>query len=377
MNRIKISVCIILLLGFISCRESYEPDVISSNLRYLVVEGTMVSGGATNIIISRSFKLDDTARLEYEPNAIVTVEGEDNSVQPLSFLGNGTYHSPALTLNYGTAYRLRIKTSNGKEYLSDPVIAKETPPIDSVGWHQTAEGLRIYVNTHDPSEGTRYYRWDYDETWEIRSYYYSFFIYSNGIVRERTPAEDVSTCWKHARNTKIIVGSSARLQSDVIFEAPIQYIPDDDEKVSQRYSILVRQYAIDKSAFEFYELMKRNTENVGTVFDPQPSEIWGNIRCISDPSETVIGYVSASSVTEKRIFVNNTELADWNYPQNCPSTDVANHPDSIQAAFESGLSPYDAIYSPVSTAIIGYASSSKRCVECTSRGGSTLRPLFW
>lgn len=373
--------CILLLAAVIalaSCRESYDPPVVSTDNKYLVVEGVLnVGAGPTDIQLTRTFKLDDTARLRPELNAIVTVEDEASTSMPLASMGNGSYHSPGLGLVAGNKYRLRIRTTDGKEFLSDYVVAKVAPEIDSVGWKRTTEGVRLYVNTGDPSNNTRYYRWDYDETYEIRSYYQSFYIYVNDIVRERTPSEDVYKCWKSRNSREIILGSTARLQSDVVFEAPIHFIPQNDERLSVRYSILVRQYAIDKEGYEFYDLMKRNTENVGTVFDPQPSEVWGNIRCVSDPSEMVIGYVSASSVTSRRIFVENQELPGWTFPQYCPGIQVANHPDSLRTAFTGGLSPYDAIYAPASTAIIAYASSYKKCVECPARGGSTTRPSFW
>jgi hypothetical protein len=162
-----------------------------------------------------------------------------------------------------------------------------------------------------------------------------------------------------------------------MFEAPINFIGKNDEKLDVRYSMLVKQYALDKKGFEFYELMKRNTETVGTVFDPQPSEIWGNIQCISNPEEFVIGYINASTVEERRMFVSNTELDSWNYPQFCPITNVANNPDSIALSFTTGLSPFDALWDPTGQTIIAYLSSSRPCVECTARAGSLVRPSFW
>src|SRR5690606_35363898 len=109
------------------------------------------------------------------------------------------------------------------------------------------------------------------------SYYFSEFIYENDLVRPRVfPNEDVSVCWKYANSSTILLGSSAKLQSAVISEKPLTTIPAGHEKLAKRYSILVKQYAIDKKAYEFYSLMKKNTESLGSIFDPQPSEIRGN-----------------------------------------------------------------------------------------------------
>ncbi|HEY6503683.1 MAG TPA: DUF4249 domain-containing protein [Chitinophagaceae bacterium] len=367
-------------MSVFSCRDRYEPDVISSPYSYLVVEGVLTVGGPASIRLTRTSKLDTTG-FRAELNAQVTVEGKDNTTRPMVHSGSGNYSSPNLNLVLNTEYRLRIRTSAGKEYLSEYVMARQTPAIDSIGWKRDEEGVRIYANAHDATNNTRYYRWDYDETWEIRAYYYSLYMYikNNNTVRERTPAELVYNGWKYNSSKSIILGSSARLQSDIIFEAPVNFIEKDAERLAVRYSILLRQYALDKEGYDFYELMKRNTESLGTIFDVQPSEIRGNIKCLTDPSELVIGYVSASTITEKRVFISVGQLPGWRFQEYCPSFDVANHPDSLRLAYSGEyLSPIDAIYSLVVPGlIVGYLSSYPPCVDVTKRGASVVRPSYW
>jgi hypothetical protein len=379
-NRRYLLTCILMLIGF-SCREVYEPNVVSADRNYLVVEGVLNPGGATSIHLTRTSKLD-VSGIKPELNAQLLVEGKDNSVRSLISSGNGYYSSVNLNLILNTDYRLRIRTSNGKEYLSDYVTARSTPPIDSVNWRMDGDRMRFYVNAHDPSGNTRYYRWEYDETWEIKSYYYSRFIYlvSNNTVRDRVfPAEDVSKGWKFNNSTNIFLASSARLQSDVIFEAPLTAIEQGNEKLSVRYSILVRQYALDKKGYEFYDLMKKNTEDIGGVFDVQPTEIQGNIHCVTDPKELVIGYVSASTVTENRIFISASDLPfSWRYVEYCPYYMVANQPDSFRLYFQSQYySPYDGVYSPATGALVGYLSALPGCVDCKYRGASLTKPPYW
>ena len=152
--------------------------------------------------LTRTFKLDDSARLRGEQNALVTVEGKDNTTRQLTMNGDGIYTSPNLNLVLNQEYRLRIVTANGKEYLSEYVIAKKTPVIDSVSFRQNDKGVQIYVTTHDNTNNTRYYLWNYDETWEIRTYYFSTYKYENDVRYPipRTSAEDVSTCWKYGNS---------------------------------------------------------------------------------------------------------------------------------------------------------------------------------
>ena len=150
-----------------------------------------------------------------------------------------------------------------------------------------------------------------------------------------------------------------------------------NEKLAVRYSILLRQYALDKSGYEFYEMMKKNTESLGTIFDAQPSEMKGNIRCTSDANEIVIGYISAAAIEEKRFFISRSELKQWRFYEDCPEMTIPNHPDSIRDAYAGGLSIWDAIYPPVGNRPSRYNVSYVPCVECPARGGSLIRPAYW
>jgi len=361
------------------CRDPYRPDIVTKAPNYLVIEGVLNAGqGGTSIRITRTTQMDRLSAIAGEANAMVTVEGKDNSSIPLSYQGNGLYAHPDLNLVTDNEYRLRIKTSDGKEYLSAYVVAKITPPIDSVGWKQTPAGVNITVNAHDDAGNTRYYRWEYEETWEIHTYYFSKYIYygPRQIRRRVMPAEDVSTCWRTKSSSNILVGTTARLESDVISQMPVTGFLNGDDRLSVRYSIMVRQYALDKAGYEFFDLLRKNTESIGTIFDPQPSEITGNITCVSDPAEPVIGYITASSIEEKRIFINSSEVPDWRFPQVCEVQNVT--PDSIFYYFEIlGYSPYEAELHPITQQPVLYYGSYADCVDCTKRNGTTTRPSFW
>jgi len=371
-----------LLIAFFAfgCKELYVPPVNSTSNSFLVVEGNLDPGGPTKVMLTRTFSLDAAARITPENNAEVLVEGKDNSIRMLSFSGNGLYISSSLNLVAGNEYRLRIKTISGKAYMSEYIKAKIAPAIDSISWDKVDKGVQIYANTGDSSNSTIYYRWDYDETWEIRSPKPSNLIFQNAPllppIRNRIlPQEDVYLCWKYHSSTEILLANSTRLQSDIINKAPLLLIPTSDEKLLSRYSVLVRQYALEKKVYDYFELMKKNTENIGGFFSSQPSEIRGNLYSVSDPSEFVIGFITSSTVPEQRIFILNSEVSPWPYVPNCEDVIVRNHRDSIQAAVNTGYLVYkdDA----VAPAPIYYFFSTPACVDCTSRGGSTVKPSYW
>jgi len=376
-ERNLILVMLVVMTGT-GCKEIYKPEVISSPDRYLVVEGNLNPGSdPTHIRLTRTFKLDDSAQLRGENNAQLVVEGKDNTTWSLLPQGDGIYTHNGLNMTIGQEYRLRINTADGNEYVSDFIPARTVPPIDSIGWVRRDDGVQIHVSTHDPSQATRYYRWEFDETWEIHSYYFSEFKYAGGVVSPRMPSERVYTCWKYDFSNKIILGSSASLQTDHIYRAPVTKIINGDERLDVRYSILVRQYALDKAGYEFYELMRKNTESLGSIFDAQPSEQRGNFRCTTNPDELVIGYLTASTVEQQRRFIAAHEIPNgWYFYEDCPEEIVRNHPDSIKLAYDGGGSIWSAVYTPFGS-ISHYKFSKIECVECTARNGSLQKPPYW
>lgn len=374
-----------IVLAFIiiaGCKEKYVLPFAQPATGYLVVEGFINSGqGATSIKLSRSARLD-SSRYPAELKAQVAVEGQNNTRFLLSEKGQGIYSIDQLPLVSSVKYRLYIKTAGNKEYVTDYLPVRNTPPVDSLNWEETDKGVEIYVNTHDPQNNTKYYRWDFDETWEYYSVFHSFLQFTyfpNGNIRGVTDRDAASiekmfTCWKTLNSTRILVGSSAGLLRDSI-HLPVQTVIRPDVKIMAIYSILVRQHAISLEEYDFLQKMKKNSESLGSIFDAQPSEITGNIRSASNPKELVIGFIGVSNATEKRIFIRRTQLKSWLYFQYCEQFDIKNNPDSLQP-YSGTLPTSVSQYTPTGTIDRVYLADPS-CVDCTLRGGVNTKPSFW
>jgi hypothetical protein len=360
---------IITLFVLAACREEYQPQVTQQNLNYLVVEG-IINPDSTTVMLSRTRTINDTTTLIPEPNAVVFIQGERGSSYLMTTRPGGIYTIGTLPLDLTDKYRLKISVSS-KQYVSDFVNLEHTPPIDSVSWNQNTD-VTISLSTHDPTNNTRYYRWEYEETWEFHSYYDSHLGYSNGQIYFLDSSQIVHVCYNSAASTQILLGTSAELSNDIIDNTPITVIPDGSEKLTERYSILVKQYALTKEAYEFWQLLRRNTNQVGGLFDAQPSELIGNLHCISNPAEPVIGYVSASTVETKRIFIGRTELSFWHYT----AEDFFCTPKIISDSVQYYLS--DTSMAPAYFVTGGaLAIAKKSCVDCRRHGGKTVKPPFW
>ncbi len=170
------------------------------------------------------------------------------------------------------------------------------PQIDSVGWLRDNGGVQIYINTHDPKNNTWYYRWTTEETWEFHSTYYTSldFLRNDNTeiigVKFRRPdqapeLDSFTPAGEPKIQSSLILGSSKKLSIDSIHK-PLIYIEPRSWKVSVLYSVLVKQYALTKEEYEFLDKMKKNTEETGSFFGRQPSELKGNIQCITKSRRT-------------------------------------------------------------------------------------------
>ena len=73
---------------------------------------------------------------------------------------------------------------------------------------------------------------------------------------------------------------------------PVLFISNNTDKLKEKYSILVNQYSLNESEFDFWDRVQSISQNVGNLYDITPVAITGNIRCTTNPKETVLGYFS-------------------------------------------------------------------------------------
>jgi hypothetical protein len=377
-------------LLFTGCKEKYTPKVTTPISGFLVVEGIINAGnGPTTMRLTRASGLD-SIHMIYEEGAEIEVQSSDGASYPLAEQGNGLYTISQVPVMQNLQYRVHIKTSNGGEYLSDFGDAKISPPIDSLSWEATPEQVRIDVTTHDAGKNSVYYQWEYDETWKYVSAFQSEFIVDSlgndrwSVVARPDSLKRPFTCWRTDTSTRIIIASSAKLNEDVVAQFPITFIPfSASNRLIQRYTINVKQFVLDKDGYEWKQKVQKNTEQLGSIFDAQPSETGGNIHSVTNPAERVIGFIGCSSITEKRIFIDHSQL-----PLVTVNTGYQDCEQITRSLFEK-FNPLPDLYEqPNDFAISGVTRNSAdiidsvkitpmECVDCRLRGGVDYPPPFW
>jgi len=417
---------IIICLVHSSCKKAFNAHLTTTAANFLAVDGPIISGDSTFITLSRTTSLSDTTQKKVELKATVSVEDDQAKLYPLQELGKGQYALGVTNFSSVRKYRLDIKTSDGKIYQSDFVPMKVTPPVDSLYFKQNSDAtVSFYTNTHDPTGNTRYYRWDYKETWSYVALATAFFEFKNSqIVPLLTySADDHSVCFRTDLSNQIFVGSSANLAQDVILNQELGGLASGTEKTGHVYVMQLRQYALTPDGFNYYQNLKLNTEQLGSIFDAQPTSLNGNIHCISSPSDIVIGFVSASTVTVKQMNLHQNDLpiktpdaygtlqTPWMTGYNsyyfappdlgmCPTlslstqtaTGYAGFPAAALATFSNpnilmggavafiqADAPGPNSIEPFRSQGIGYTYYylPKACIDCRLKGGSSTRPAYF
>ncbi len=363
-----------------ACTDKYVANIKGQATGFLVVEGFINITGTTNIQMSRSTGLDSPIVIP-ETGAQVEIQSTSGASIPLSEMTTGNYSDTGLSLDPTQLYRLHIKTSNGKDYLSDLSSVYVSPPIDSLSWSAASDGVTIYVTTHNPSVQPGYYQWSYEETWKYTSRYQSQWEYVGGGAYILRPESDMFfTCWRSDISTTINIASTEKLTSNVIYQYPVTLVPyDNTDRLIDEYSILVKQTVLSQDWYEWVQKVQRNTEQLGSIFDALPTETGGNIHNTADPTEMVIGFIGTTTETEKRIFINREQIQPptivYSGYESCELDSTTVDP-TLQDQFALGndIPVYDISFMGN---IIGYAGSVSICVDCRLKGGTLVKPDFW
>jgi hypothetical protein len=381
-NCLKIFVSLTLILIILTgCIEPFYPD-IEEYENVLVVDGLITNENTIYTVkLSRTMHFDD---IEKKPvtGAIVKVIDDSGSTYLFREMKSGSYLSnpDEFVGHIGRKYKLLIETADGDKYESGFEQLKRVPEIDSIHWkykekpsndvNNPYRGIEILVDTHDPENKTRYYSWSWFETWEFRTPY-----------RKDTLPDK---CWDNDSSRVIQISSTEHLSEDIIQNYPLYFISDGTNRLYIRYSVLVKQYSLTGGAFNYWSRIRETNENTGTLFDPIPTQVVGNITDLNNPDKPVLGYFQASAVTSKRIFIDRSELlsyelfvtAGFKY---CESLFIKDSLENPRPAYISYVENYGWLiyYQEVSGPYLyTYLTNSLSCVDC-SLTGTPVKPDFW
>lgn len=369
MKRITIYTALLLLSStvYFGCITEFEPKNIEEVRDLLIIDGS-ITNGESSIVLRYSVGLSESLLgNEYINGASVYVETDAGDIFEARPETRGTYIIPTGDLDTNKQYRLNVKY-NGEHYQSTFLTPLITPEIDSISALKKGPGETVYmcVNTHDPNNQSRYYRWSYEEDWEVQAELYANVRLENGemIEHDLSTSENTYYCWRRDSSKILLLGSTEKLSENLVSNKRLIGIDPANDRLSALYRIAVKQMLLRKEAYDYMSNLQKNIEQTGNIFTPIPSEMNGNISCITNPDLPIIGYIEVATTTQKdRYYPANSGL--YEAPNRHCFFEVTTDPDfapPVYAYFEY-YSDYES-YAPI------------KCVDCRVKG-SKLRPENW
>jgi Domain of unknown function (DUF4249) len=291
----------LLLIFSVSCVEEVQIPFRSETVK-LIVEGGITNDKPPYVIkLSYSGNLIRTNYLNLNlavSGAKVTVTDDlGESVEFEQALSErGVYRSidDSYIGKVGRSYTLKITLKDGRTYQSKPSKMLACPPIDSLYASyedivnvSVPDGFQVYLDTKDPINTQNYYRW----------YAYSYSR-SGKLCGQRFC--DIGFCWVPRFQTRIDIESDALINGNPIRKRPVFFSP---VYATGKHFVEVAQFSINREAYQFWKLYREQTDRTGTIIDPLPAPIQGNVSNINDPLDYALGYFEVAGVSRKRLII--------------------------------------------------------------------------
>jgi len=272
----------------------------------LVIDGMITTEqGPYSVRLSTSKGYDDFSNRAVS-GATVTLFDDEGNDEVLTEVESGLYRTSITGIKgkVGGSYYITIVTSEGKKYQSAPETILPTVAIDSIyyelnteieyiGQFSTRERsyFQIYVDVSDIPGSRNFYRWETNRAMEFTS---------RARDGDTSPPPCCYRCFLFYSDSEIALITDERQDGQKLIRIPIEQVGNGFSNI---FSVRVKQFSLTSRAYEFWKNIDEQRNSVGSIFDPPPAVIRGNIVNTEDKEELVLGYFSASDVSRKVTIV--------------------------------------------------------------------------
>jgi hypothetical protein len=389
MLRNKIIVYILPLVALSACIKQFTPKIDSDSASKVVVSGKITDKeGYQTISLSKSMTLGEIT-YQVLSNCDVSIWDDlGNKFQLQEYL-DGEYRvwMNQEDLNTGTAYHIQIITPDGDELVSKPDIMPQVARVNipnykvdsaySGAYNNYTKGLKFNVDIEGSEIDSRYYLFEMDATYEHhalfdREWYYDW---DNGEYSTRSvhhifpPDSSLFYCWTTERVPEVFTLSTENLAENKFLNFDLHFVSFYQEHLKFGYSLLFRQLGLSREAYLYWENVRLNNNQNASLYSKQPVDTQGNIKNLAHPEKEVLGFFSASAISETRIFVESQPASP--YPQCAP--------EPLDRLGFRGIdrNDYPAFLQNNPNGTFLMVLLMDPCVNCASLHGSTVKPDFW
>lgn len=308
MNRSIFFVLLAMAFGLQSCLDPVELDIPDSDPR-LVVDGWIYDDMTipSQVKLSLTSPYFSNAEAPAVSGAIVRLYEDGELIETLqeSATENGIYpiSNPGVL---GKAYHIEVRTPEGQDYRSNPETISRISDITNIYYEYeegdalTSEGYYVYIDTYEPAGKGDYYRWKYYVDGVYQNNRFDLAYAEDGLV-DGNDIEEIDI-------TDPIVFTTSEFAEFNESGLPVDKESGDllfDDIVIDQDSVVIRveQSSISKEAFDFFAILNEQTAFIGSIFDPPPAPIRGNVFSMSDSDDYALGYFGASAVSSAEVIV--------------------------------------------------------------------------
>ena len=237
---------------------------------------------------------------------VMLTDDQGRSVR-LVLAGLGIYQTSDTTFRgqVGRTYGLSIALSNGKRYVTKPEKMPAVPVIDSISARLARSNsivkpysIDYSANTSDPGTEKNYYRWT--------GYGYTARLSLGDPCSLGSPNRCNSRCWTLVATEVVNVYSDDAingnpLRNQFVLRLPIYAVGPQ--------LVEIQQFGITQTNYQFWKLYQQQNARTGSIFDPLPAPVTGNVVNANDPTDRARGYFAVTSITRKRLRQQNFPTA--------------------------------------------------------------------
>lgn len=370
----KILITAIAAFVLAGCVYEFTPTIEPKDTSGLVVEGDIIIGDTSRISLSAVEALNVRKTKEKKVTGKVWIEDDSGKeYRPVAGGSSNSFEIDMTDASPDRSYRLRVSLDSplagkSKNYSSDWKEVLTAPSIDELTHTYDDSHVHLWLSLSSPG-GSGCFRWDFEEIWEYHADSLATVYYDveKDTVRSYEGAiPPLYWCWAYAGSTQAGIAIAKSTGGEKIVGYRFFDINRRDKRMQKLYYIKLKARGISEECYEYLHSIEVNSTSTGSLTQPDPSQIVGNIHSDDDPLEVVYGYIEVSRMASKYIYIEHLYIEDLAEPLDSqPPTGLG--PMTMMEAYEYGMRPLD---SPANWV-------SYHCVECTSEGGTKIKPDFW
>ncbi len=364
MLKIKVQYIAIIFIVILTgrCEVVYEPEGLDNNKKIVVINGNLDDYAKKVVVTAEYASQFDQGIYEGIKNAQVYLNASDgikyrlyaDTLQPFKYL----LDISTIEISNDKKYHISLTTSNGEVFESEQV---QFPGRFTVNDFDATIGTKDVVTLTSPGTFTTntLKGLHVDVSVNSTDIYSRYFVFKSSVVAQSTyttsrpgmPFPTTHRCVKYTslsttpkiESSVINNGMHSLLDYNLGFLAFLRDYSTYDDYNSPRttygWIVILDIYSVSDFTYNYNKKIESQLTSSEKIFDPVPSQIKGNMYCVTNPDQVTLGLFDMSRrirkyyyyywVTGNKEFIKY-EFGTYNAPNGNQCTDTVPQFDFIE-----------------------------------------------